>query len=90
MRGAGFQCSLASPIAAFDRGKQRLAIDEGQPATLTSSPWKLPPVNFLAGENKAYLEEVLKLALPEDRDRLRAHLSNVPLGAAAVSGVSRP
>lgn len=87
MRGAGFQRSLAS--VALDRGMQRLAIDEGRPAPVTSA-WELPSVNFLAGEDKAFIDEVVKLALPGDRDHLRAYLSKVPLGAAAVSGVSTP
>lgn len=67
---------------------QGLALGTTQSLPLAGPSWSLPFVDFLAVENRAFLEELLKIALPEDQKRLRAYLSKVYLGIAAVTGVS--
>ncbi|KAL1860333.1 hypothetical protein Daus18300_009246 [Diaporthe australafricana] len=88
MRGAGFHRSLASPTASLDADMQKLASDESLPRPASAPSWFLPTVNFVAGENVAYQEALLKIALPEDQERMRAYLTKVTLGAAAITGVS--
>lgn len=94
MRGAGFFTSLQQHSVQDDIatgiGEPSLTEPNAAPPSLSSAvvPWSLPAVNFLAGENQAYQQALVKVALPSDRDRMRAYLSKVNLGMAVITGVS--
>ena len=59
----------------------------------TSAPaksWSLPVVNYLNIPDSFLRDAVVAEALEDDRDRLRAYLSNRPLGIGLISGPVRP
>ena len=59
----------------------------------TSAPAKsrsLPVVNYLNIPDSFLRDAVVAEALEDDRDRLRAYLSNRPLGIGLISGPVRP
>lgn len=49
---------------------------------------ELPRTNFLDIEDKEYAECIVQEALPHDRDRFRAYLSDRPLDLGLISSVS--
>lgn len=92
MLGAGFLTSLQRQFVHdyMDTGLDLMDVDDPEPETQylsqTAVPWYLPALNFLAGENQAYQEALLEVALPDDRDRTRLYLSQVHLGMAVITG----